>query len=52
MGQFEIWEKFIQGSDDPDTLIGSDGDDLLWDYGGNDWIDGRARACRVNLTKM
>ncbi|APO70146.1 nodulation protein NodO (plasmid) [Rhizobium gallicum] len=47
MANFKFWEKFFKGSEEPDTLIGSDHDDLLWNYGGNDWIDGRAGTDRA-----
>ena len=29
-------------TDGPDTLVGGDGDDMLWGLGGNDLIDGGA----------
>lgn len=34
-------EKFFRGSENADSLFGSNGDDVIIDHGGNDWIDSR-----------
>ncbi|RDJ01868.1 calcium-binding protein [Rhizobium grahamii] len=40
-------EKAYSGGEDADTIIADNGDNVIFGYGGNDWIDNRAGADRT-----